>query len=73
MGIRVQKSLWPLDRDPGNPMEGFNEWHSYIRNELKKTKVIHIDPVLEQQILDARGKLNTLLMAKKILKYGNRN
>ncbi|MGJ1360002.1 hypothetical protein ACR79K_25185 [Sphingobacterium siyangense] len=71
MAIRVQKTLWPLDRDPGKPMEGFNEWHSYIKNELSKTKVVHINPILEEQISDARGKVNTLLMAKKILRDGS--
>lgn len=73
MGIRIQKTLWPLERDPSNPMDGFNEWHSYIRNELKKTKVIYLNPALEEQLSDARGKLNTLLMAKKILRDGRSN
>ncbi|WGQ15617.1 hypothetical protein [Sphingobacterium faecium] len=70
MAVRVQKTLWPLDRDPNKPMDGFNEWQKYLKMELSKTKVFHINPLLEGQIADARGKVNTLLMAKRILRYG---
>lgn len=71
MAVKVQKTLWPLDRDASNPMEGFNEWQSYLRKELSKTKVFYVNPVLEGEVSDARDKVDTLLMANRILRYGS--
>lgn len=72
MAVKVQKTLWPLDRDPSKPMEGFNEWQFYLKKELSKTKVFYVNPVLEAEMSDARGKVDTLLMAKRILRYGSK-
>ncbi|WP_343320299.1 hypothetical protein [Sphingobacterium multivorum] len=32
----VQKSLYPLEYNKNNPMEGLNDWNQYIRAELTK-------------------------------------
>lgn len=78
MAISIKKSLYPLDRDPSNPMAGFNEWGAYIRSELDKMYFdnnprIKYELLRNAQIKSARGQMFTLLEAKRILRNGNNN
>lgn len=33
----IQKSIFPLEYNKNNPMEGFNDWSEYIRKEILDT------------------------------------
>lgn len=38
----IQRSVYPLDYNANNPMEGFNQWAEYIRQENTKALYGHV-------------------------------
>lgn len=36
MSARVQSTVYPLEYNKNNPLEGYNEWAAYIHSEVVK-------------------------------------
>lgn len=34
MSLRIKSTIYPLDYNKNNPMEGFNEWCEYIHKQV---------------------------------------
>lgn len=71
---RVQKSLYPLEYNKNNPMEGFNDWNRYIKAELTKTNhspvivvLISFDSDHCTRILEAKNMDSLIKTANRII------
>ncbi|WP_437918550.1 hypothetical protein [Sphingobacterium sp. LRF_L2] len=74
----VQKSLYPLEYNKNNPMEGFNEWTEYIRRQYLESLaplsmyIIAVDCSKLQEVLESKAMNELIEEAKEIINPNNK-